>query len=263
MNIKFNREKMKKCLEHPVSVYKNWYKSDLIKFFSKPEIRELIQNNDFEKLYEIRNNSLIARTPVLTALLLVSDIDFLSHMTEIPSFSFHGLPITEIIIPNNIKKIGEDAFHECESLTNITIPDSVTSIGDSAFSFCKSLNNITIPNSVTNIGEEAFYNCRNLTSITIPNSVKSIGRSTFEYCTKLTSITIPNSVKSIDNWAFSDCENLTNISIPSSIISIGGYAFYKCTNLKNIIFNGTKEQWDNIEKGEEAISKDVKIIFKK
>lgn len=39
-------------------------------------------------------------------------------------------------IPNNVAKIGSDAFSECTELTSITIPNSVTEIGPRAFSGC-------------------------------------------------------------------------------------------------------------------------------
>lgn len=67
-----------------------------------------------------------------------------------------------VIIPNGIKKIGDDAFHGCNSLKNITIPNSVISIGNGAFSLCQLLTSITIPNSVPSIDAYVFYECDQL-----------------------------------------------------------------------------------------------------
>ena len=40
---------------------------------------------------------------------------------------------TNVVIPNTVKIIGEEAFLGCTGLESVTNPDSVTSIGDCAF----------------------------------------------------------------------------------------------------------------------------------
>ena len=142
--------------------------------------------------------------------------------------------LTEIAIPDSVKKIGYKAFSGCTSLTEITIPDSVISIGAAAFENCTSLIEITIPNSVISICNSAFFGCKNLTKITIPEGVKSIGNNAFFGCKNLTKITIPEGVESIGNNAFCGCKSLTEITIPCSVISIGDYAFEGCESLSKI-----------------------------
>ena len=149
----------------------------------------------------------------------------------------HNSKITNIIIPNSVTSIGDNAFYDCSSLTSITIPDSVTSIGHSAFSDCSSLMSITIPDSITSIGDYAFKCCSSLTSITIHDCVTSIGDAAFFGCSSLTSITIPDSVTSIGDSAFRGCSSLMSITIPDSVTSIGDNAFYKCSSLIYIILH--------------------------
>ena len=124
----------------------------------------------------------------------------------------------------------------------------VTKIGNEAFKN-SAITSIVIPDSVTSIGDCAFYNCSSLTSIEIGNGVTTIGDDVFCLCDSLTSITIPTSVTSIGDCAFYYCSGLTSVVIPDSVTSIGSYAFYFCDSLTSITFNGTKAQWNAIEKG--------------
>ena len=154
--------------------------------------------------------------------------------------------LKSIILPNGLMYIKQACFDGCKSLTNISLPDSVISI-DNAFGHCNSLVNIVIPESVTSIGYSAFSSCSGLINITIPNSVTSIGQYAFSNCSSLANITIPESITSIGNGAFYNCSSLTSVTIPESVTSIGQNAFYNCSSLINITYNGTKEQWNNID----------------
>ena len=198
-------------------------------------------------------------------------IDFYDYSSNPLYYANHlylnGEEIKDLVIPNSVTSISNEAFSGCSGLTSVTIPNSVTSIGDWAFGY-SGLTSVTIPNSVTFIGEYAFCMCSDLTSVTIGNSVKSIGKYTFYDCSSLTSVTIGNSVKSIDHFAFDKCSSLTSVHIsdikawceinfysyplayahhlymngeeikdliiPNSVTSIGGGAFSECTSLTSV-----------------------------
>ena len=194
--------------------------------------------------------------------------------------------LTTATIGDGVTSIGEDAFYGCSGLTSVhisdlaawcnisfgsswanpldnahhlylndneitdlVIPNSVTSIKNYAFSSGSGLTSVNIPNSVTSIGEYAFGDCSGLTSVNIPNSVTSIGEYAFGGCSGLTSVNIPNSVTSIGDSAFNGCSGLTSVTIPNSVTSIGGLTFYFCSSLKDLYFDGTKAQWNNVDKG--------------
>ena len=196
-----------------------------------------------------------------------------------PLYSAHhlylnGEEIKDLVIPNGIITINDQAFCGCSGLNSVTIPNNVTSIGIGAFYGCSgltsvefhcntigswfknytSIKNIIIGNEVTSIDSDAFSGCSGLTSvefhcntigswfsnnttiknIIIGNEVTSIGTDAFSGCTGLTSVTIPNSVTKIDIWAFYKCSSLSSITIPNSVTSIGHGAFASCSSLTSI-----------------------------
>ena len=67
-------------------------------------------------------------------------------------------------------------------VTNLIIPDGVKKIGDFAFAHCEDIVSVTISSSVQTIGKSAFIDCRKLETIVIPKSIKAIGEACFEYC---------------------------------------------------------------------------------
>ena len=72
--------------------------------------------------------------------------------------------ITRFIFPSQaqIKVIGGSMFYGCESLNEIIIPESVEEIDEDAFANCHSLTEIASPKSVKKIHGDAFRDCTNL-----------------------------------------------------------------------------------------------------
>ena len=99
--------------------------------------------------------------------------------------------VTDLIIPNSVRSVGQFAFSGCTSLSSVSVSSSVTSIGAYSFSGCSGLKSVSIANGVITIEKNAFSNCSRITSLIIPDSVMQIGSSAFRGCTKLTEITLP------------------------------------------------------------------------
>ncbi len=99
-------------------------------------------------------------------------------------FSYDSI-ITEIILPDTLTYIGEDAFDEEVNLKKVQIPNSVVSIGSRAFYKCKSLEEVVFSDNMDSIGDYAFYGCTSLEKIQIPASVKSVGYAAFCDCRSL------------------------------------------------------------------------------
>ena len=74
-------------------------------------------------------------------------------------------------LPESLKRIGNYAFADCESLTYIELPQGVESIGYWAFRNCGNLETIKLPESLRRIGEEAFDFCSNLKQVYYPKDM--------------------------------------------------------------------------------------------
>lgn len=94
----------------------------------------------------------------------------------------------------------------------------------------------------------SFFACElDIKEFVIPNNITNISYGAFEGCNDLTNITILGSITSIDSNAFKDCISLTNITIPKSVELILSYAFDGCYNLTDVYYEGSKEDWENID----------------
>lgn len=77
----------------------------------------------------------------------------------------NGEEVTNLVIPSDVARIGDNALHGYSNISSIVIPNGVLSIGMNAFNRCSRLKSIAIPESVKSIGAGAFWNCHKLESI--------------------------------------------------------------------------------------------------
>ena len=158
---------------------------------------------------------------------------------KIGNYAFYDAEgITEIILPDSLKVIGESAFRKC-GIEAIDIPGGVNNVGFAAFSEAK-LESIVFPDSVTEIGAAVFDGCLNLNSVTFGKNTGSIGYGVFCNCPKLKEINIPESCNrySFTNGLLIDNDNNNLISvltshtgkltIPEGIVTLGDYCAYGC-----------------------------------
>lgn len=93
-----------------------------------------------------------ADNPDLSGTLIIPDTINGYTVTEIANSGFNGTNITEVVIPDTVRRINDYAFAYNEMLQKVNIPEGVTFIGEGAFKNCHSLRHIFIPASVTDIG---------------------------------------------------------------------------------------------------------------
>lgn len=83
-----------------------------------------------------------------------------------------GMERGEVVIPDGVTEIDDEAFIECESLESVVIPKSVVEIREYAFAHCKSLKSVTIHGNVRKIDSWAFWDCAALAEISFCGTVE-------------------------------------------------------------------------------------------
>lgn len=139
----------------------------------------------------------------------------------------------EIVLPEGVRVIGENAFSSQKGLKAVVLPSTLEEIESGAFYGCESLGDIKIPEGVTHLGDRAFYGCLAMTEVILPESLEAIGREAFK-ASGLTSVYIPAGVTTIEDDAFSYCEELEELLFGATEKQEGwsSYMAQRCPLLK-------------------------------
>lgn len=187
-------------------------------------------------------------------------------------FSDNGKTVTgissescgDIIIPDGVEKIDENAFEDNTNITSVVFPSSLREICDHAFWGCKNLRSIQLNEGIVNIGIEAFIDT-NLQEVYLPSTLEKIGLTPFDckmwvdtlnehyssdingvlynadktslilYPSKLheETIEVPDGVVCIESYAFENNE-ASEIILPEDIEELHDKLFYGCQNLRTL-----------------------------
>lgn len=159
-------------------------------------------------------------------------------VTGIADDGFSGFGVlNQIEIPANYRRIGAEAFYDCQNLSSVSI-QGAEEIGEGAFYNCENLTTVALSANTRSIGSRAFYYCSYLTNITLNEGLSSIGKEAFRGCGVLQNVTIPGTVESIGESAFRE----TGISVlqfteGTAYTVIGAEAFYDCNNLTQVLLS--------------------------
>lgn len=148
-----------------------------------------------------------------------------ADVTVIPEVQFNfGRFLHEIILPNSLEEIGNNAF-QGSYIRTFKFPETLKSIGEYAFSESHIAGNVVFPDSMNLIGKYAFENCDELEQVLLPDSLGSIGTYTFYDCDNLTQVVYPKNLKSIPQYCFYGCNVLETFPLHEGLTSIGAHAF--------------------------------------
>lgn len=129
---------------------------------------------------------------------------------------------SDVVIPDEVTEIGDNVFRDNKTIESVEFPDNLRKIGSNAFYGCSSLRGeLRLPDSLETIGEFAFYNCSGITGeLTIPDKVSMLSYGVFAGVTGVAALTIGSGMNYIrtdsDSW----------------------HAFYQMNGVKTVTFRG-------------------------
>lgn len=164
----------------------------------------------------------------------------------------------DVLIPQGVTEIGQEAFANCQGLKSVTIPASVVEMGMCAFYKRTTWIDIYYKGSIAqwcdiNFGLFSnplryalnFYIENKLvTDLVIPDTVTEIKSYAFEGFRGLKSLYTGKGVAKINYSAFSNCDNLQTIMIGPNVAEIANYAFH---------YDGKSSRVFTVDKSNQAI----------
>ncbi len=143
----------------------------------------------------------------------------------------------EIVITNEINgvpitSIGQKAFFNVSELEEVYLPNNIEKIGYQAFAYCENLKSVRLQSgggTVLKIDYSAFRGCTNLLRFCTDKLIK-MQDGAFEDCINLISFDAAITGK-IPPCAFLNCQQLRMFTFNQEITEIGVHAFTKCNNL--------------------------------
>lgn len=144
---------------------------------------------------------------------------------EIAQSAFMGCSVEEVVMPDSVKMIGNEAFSCCKYLKKINLSKNLqkttNQLGSNAcFKKCERLKGIEIPAGIKEIPNMMFFGCRELSEVVFHDGLEVIGASAFASCRNLKKVSLPKTVKRIKQWAvpYVDELHLASNVVPDGLV---------------------------------------------
>lgn len=140
--------------------------------------------------------------------------------------------LEHVVIPEGVKKIGQEAFLDQKSMVSIKFPESLVRIDEMAFHNCYGLKEIVFPKNVESIGKYAFLSCEKLKKAELNEGLKFIEDGAF-FCTKIRELELPKSIRVVGSESLIPVERLVvkdllPYNLIRSIVTMSSYDYSMC-----------------------------------
>ena len=194
-------------------------------------------------------------------------IDLSNSIEAIGKQAFWGSAISHINkYDENLTKIGEEAFKDCQYLITIPSTYNVPVIEKSTFENCSSLSALPSLYNLIEVKESAFRNCKNL-SVDLGSSLERIGNYAFENVKEINTFPVFQGEAKLSyigtdafkgtqsnrfdfsNYPylqelpnFEGSSNLNHITFPPNVKEVPANTFKGCTSLQEVYMNNKIER---------------------
>lgn len=166
---------------------------------------------------------------------------------EIAEAAFMGCNVEEVVMPDSVKVIRNEAFSCCKYLKKINLSKNLQKItnqlgNNACFKKCESLKGIEIPAGIKGIPTMMFFGCSELSEVVFHDGLEVIGASAFASCRNLKKVSLPETVKRIERWAMAYVDELhlaSNVIPDGLVLGLTSSAF--SSFYARVIFPDRKE----------------------
>ena len=156
-------------------------------------------------------------------------------VTKVGDEAFYYGRMTQVVLPNTIKELGNHCFYMCNQLTSINLPEGITSIASIALSWTDKLLSITLPSTLRTAEDGCFsssglkhiYNLENTQLTELPNNFAGMN-------TPIEEVKLPQTLRKIGSYSLMQ-SRFTEITIPAGVEQIDAYALMQVFTLKKIV----------------------------
>lgn len=152
------------------------------------EDQKLYVYNGTESLVRIPSNVKVIGGGAFLGNEYVRQVIIPEGVRKIELMAFASSSLEEIVLPRTIEIIENSAFAGCENLIAIRTSELplLRKLGDNAFFDCEKLVEFPKCDSLQEIGSGCFYGCESILSMTLPSSINKIGEMVFSSYTRVT-----------------------------------------------------------------------------
>lgn len=214
-----------KCGENLSYIY--YPKTHVLSIYGMGKMNDFsLTNQPWHDLYvehvEIQEGCTYIGANAFTKIQHVTSVELPRTLTEIGASSFAGSLIAKLTMYDNVVKVGNSAFSDCNYLKTVYLSDNTVEIGADAFCSCPVSKNVfSLPKTLKHIGDRAFMGWK-IGTLTLNDNLETIGNACFTGVKG--TINIPNSVKSIGRVAFEGSFNKVVIGTGLSTLAKSAFA---------------------------------------